>query len=290
MENTHPAKARKLLKDGLATVWSQSPFIIKLKHVIEKPNYNRRAQMATVNFTEYFKDEKEIFVQNVADAQLSLQFDLGNGRVDGFVIPASPNPINLTQYFPFDAIKRSMDFRKMLTRRPPALIILSEEQFKSIYAGHAKDLGYFTKDAEGNKVPDIDKVIELADDERAAIMSRRPLPDAKPPPPLHEVVEDGKHLGEKKTVRTAEFVGDDIINPRVLHLCNQVKAELQENERMPANQMMMELKSLSGQLKTDDWEYVRAHGYYNSVKKLAKQEIARIAESEGEPEDAATAE
>jgi hypothetical protein len=285
LEYTHPAKARKLLRDGVASVWSRKPFIIKLAKDVAQPTYKWRAQMATVNFTEYFKEERQVFVQNVSNGQVSLQFDLGGGRFESWLFDPSPRPLNLTQHFPFDVIKRSMEFRKMLSRRPPALVLVTEEEYNKLYSEVAKERGLFKTVVEKNKqvkVPDIDAAIELAEDERRRVQAKEPLPNAKPSEPLHDVVQDDPHFGGKKEVRARDLVMEDVINPRVLHLCNQVKAELTEQERMPANALMQELKMLDGQLKIDDWEYVRAHGWYNSVKKFAKTRIAALAESEGE--------
>lgn len=245
--------------------------------------------MGTVNFTQYFSYEREVFVQNVSNAQVSLQFDVGNGRFESWLFDPSPRPINLTQHFPFEIIKRSMEFRKMLSRRPPALVLVEEEEYKKMYAEVARERGlYKTVQEKGKqvKVPDVDAAIELSEDERRKIQAKEPLPNAKAPQePLHEVVEDDPHFGGKKTVRARDMVMEDVINPRVLHLCNQVKSELSEQERMPASTLMQELKMLDGQLKIDDWEYIRAHGWYNTVKKLAKTRIAALAESEGEADE-----
>jgi hypothetical protein len=221
-----------------------------------------------LNFTKYFDKECEIYIQNVSGVQVSLQMDVGNGRFENWLFDPSGAPVNLTQHFPFEVLKRSMDLRKMLSRRPAALKLLTEDEFKAIYSNIAKERGLFTSDAKSASAPDIDAAIEAIDTERHAIQSHIPLPADK----TTSTVDDASSHLEPAT--KAPLMIDDIVHPRVLHLCNQVKSELPEQERMPANQLLQELKAIEMKLKQDDWEHIRANGQYPSIKKYAKAKLA----------------
>lgn len=232
------------------------------------------------SYTEFFKEERDIYVQNVANGQVSVTFTTDSGAVESYLFPHNTDPVNLTQNFPFESIKNSIDLKKMLNRRPPAIVLMDEDEYLAYYAKKAASENLY-KNEGGKKVPDVDAAIEHAEERRRGILSREPLPDAQKPEPIHDIVEDGQRFGERRTVRAREIAGeDDVINPRVLHLCNQVNPQLPENQRAPAAEILNELKSLESQLKLDDYEYIRSHGTYTSVKKWAKTQAAALAESE----------
>ena len=290
LEYVHPGRARRMVKEKKAKVFSKSPFAIMLLRPVSSSSIRRRKEMTVRNFTEYFKDERDVYVQNMASAQVSVEFPINNNRTEGFTFPHSRDPINLTQHIPFDAIKGSMDFRKMLSRRPPALQLLSEDEYTAYFSKRASKRGMTTTEGE----PDIDAAIDQSEEKRRRTADRtmREHVADKAPPPIHEVIEKGtgpggaKHFGERERVMSSEVVTEDeIINPKVLHYCNQVKAEIEEEERMPARELLEALEDIP-ELKLDDLEHIRAHGYYKSVKKWAKQRAAALIQSmEGEDAD-----
>ena len=245
----------------------------------------------TKNFTEAFRDERDIYVQNVANAQVSIEFQLSNNRVEGFTFPNNRDPINLSQNIPFDAIKNSMDFRKMLTRRPAALIMLTDDEFTAYFKSRAKRDGLV--DSEGE--PDAEAAMDVAEERRRRLADKnmRENVATSDPKPIHTVTETGsgpggaKRFGEKERVSHEDEVSEEeVITPKILHLCNQVKSEVPEEERMPARALLEELNSING-ITIDDCEHIRAHGYYKSVKKWAKKEIERlVSESEANDEGA----
>lgn len=228
--------------------------------------------MPITNWTEFFREEHDIYVQNIANAQVSIEFEVAPGVVQGFLFSHSRNPLNLTQHIPFQAIRSSVNFRKMLNRRPPVLQLLTEDEFHAFYERKAKDW----------QLPDVNAAIDRAEEIRQGIAQHKTTTTDEAPKPIHEVVEDGKRLGEKKLVRPVadEIVSsDEVINPRVLHLCNQVGPEVQEKDKMRAGDMLEELERVEGQLKLDDYEYLRSHGYWKSVKKWAQGKAATLASS-----------
>ena len=244
--------------------------------------------MAVRNFTDYFREERDVYVQNISNAQLSLEFNLGEGRVEGFTVPPNRDPINLTQSLPFAAIKNSMDFRKMLSRRPPVLTLLSQKEYEAYFAKRAKARNMLI---DGK--PDIEAAIDAAEEKRRRTSDknlRETIAD-KVPEPIHEVIERGTgpggatRFGERERVAHSEFVSEDeVINPRVLHLCNQVKAELEDHERMPSAELLEALQELPT-LTLHDLEHIRAHGFYRAVKKWAKMSTARVIQEQEEAED-----
>ena len=247
------------------------------------------------NFTEYFKSERDVYVQNLANAQVSCEFPIAQGRVEGFTFPHNRDPINLSQHIPFHAIKDSMDFRKMLSRRPPALQLLTQEEYDAFYAKKAQQQGLMT---DGK--PDIDAAVDASEERRrrTADKNLREKVTDKDPEPIHEVIESGTgpkgaaHFGERNRVAAHEMISeDDIINPRVLHLCNQVKNEIPEEERMPAKDLLDSLQDIP-ELKLDDLEHIRAHGFYKSVKKWAKGKMGELSDKDdtNDAEEASAAE
>jgi len=245
------------------------------------------------NFTDYFRNEKDVYVQNLANAQVSCEFPLGQNRIEGFTFPHNRDPINLTQHIPFHAIKDSMDFRKMLGRRPPALQLLTEDEYNVFYSKKAAQQGLV--DSAGK--PDIDAAIDSSEEKRRRMADKnlREKVTDREPEPIHEIIESGSgpkgatHFGERNRVAAREMVSeDDIINPRVLHLCNQVKQEIPEEERMPAKDLLDELQSLPD-LKIDDLEHIRAHGFYKSVKKWSKQKMSEMSDKDEVDDKAETA-
>ena len=287
LEYTNPGMARKLLREHKARVFSKAPFAIMLFRTVSATEIRRRRAMPSVrNFTDYFKQERDVYVQNVANAQVSCEFPLAPGRVEGFLFPHNRDPINLSQFIPFHAIKDSMDFRKLLSRRPPALQLLTEDEYRAFFKDKAKKNSLL--DAEGE--PDVDAAIDASEERRRRTADRNlrePITD-KNPEPIHEVVEKGTgpggipHFGEKQRVASKEIVTeDDVINPRVLHLCNQVKSEIPEEERMPAKDLLESLQEIPV-LTMDDYEHIRAHGFYKTVKKWAKQQMGSLSEKDDE--------
>jgi hypothetical protein len=227
-----------------------------------------------INFSSYFKDEKEVFIQNVAEAQVTVAFDGTNGHAENYLFPNSRDPINLSDYIPFNIIKGSLDLRKMLGRKPQALTILSEEEYKAYYTKKAISNELFTKDTKGKKVPDINAAIKLADEKRQGVQAKLPLADAKAPKPIRHVDEDGEE--ENDDIDHKQAFMDDIVNPKILHLCNQVNTGLADKEKMSASELLSELADIESRLKITDYEYVINHGYYKSVKNYAKKKMGEL--------------
>jgi hypothetical protein len=274
-----PARARILVREREASWITDTPPTIRLNRALDRSNTMPTVPQAKTitNWTEYFKDEKDIYVQNVANAQISLSFETSPGNIQGFLVPHTRDPFNLTQHIPFDAVKKSADFRRMLNRRPPALVLFDEEEYLGYYAKKAQPNGQTTEEA-----------IDAAERRRQSIQNKTAVKDVPNPTPIHTVISDGQRLGEHKVV-TSNSVGseDEVIHPKVLHLCHQVNpvAIPDDNQKMKAHELLEELQTLEGELKLDDFEYIRAHAHWKTVKNWAKTKVAALASADGEGAD-----
>jgi hypothetical protein len=281
LEYTHPAMARRLLKEGRAVVYSKNPFAIQIQRSVEAPNRhtrNRQIMGQVKNFTDFFKDERDIYIQNISGCQVSLQFEVG-GRTESFLVPNSKDPVNLTQFIPFASVKASIDLRRMLNRQPPALQLLNDEEYRM----------YFERQAQQQGLQDADEAMARAERRRVEIQNHVPLANAPDPIKLHDIVEDGKHLGERKVVSSVEFVStEDAINPKVLNLCLQVSPQVPDQQKMTAVQLLTEIDNV-GSLTLSDWEYIQSHGYYKSVKNHARKMVASLASNEEADDEAPVA-
>ena len=268
----HPARARLLVKEGKA-VWKSSdrPTIQLLRIVSQE--LKKSTTMPITNWTKFFEKEGDIYVQNISNNQVSLEFETSPGHSEGFLLKASRNPINITQHIPFTAVKASPAFRKMLNRRPPVLQILDEKEF----------VEYYERRAAVQNLPSAEHAMDRAEQERLGLVNKTAFTTNDKPEPIHEVIADGKSLGERKEVRAFESINsDEVINPRVLHLCTQVHPDIKDAEKMKANEMLSELETVEDSLKIDDYEYIRAHGYWKTVKNWAKARISKLSENLGE--------
>ena len=70
-----------------------------------------------LNFTEYFKEEHDVWVMCLIPGQVAINFEVSPGHQTVFCVPNTGDPYNLTQRFPWDAIKRSTDLRHFVAGR-----------------------------------------------------------------------------------------------------------------------------------------------------------------------------
>ena len=254
---THPARARKLLKQGKAEVFSNDPFIIKIRGgrgAIMQP----RQLGPMVNFTEFFREERDIYVQNTSGGmQISITFEVAPGRVEHVTIPPTKKPFNLTQFVPFNAIKNSTDIRRFITRHPPRLRLMTEEEYNEFFVSLAKRRG-----------TSMDQEITQALEEQAMLMDRRVPVDATPPKKIDELREEIES--------NPELAGSDQVHPRVAGICAEVGPEVEEKDRPKAGKILDDLEAIEDQLKEGDLEYLMSKGGYPTVKKWAKQRLDEV--------------
>ncbi len=195
-----------------------------------------------INFTQFFKEEKDIYVQNLSPGQVSMQFGRGDDAM-GFTLIRKRDPIILTNHIPFKKIAESMDFRKMLARKPAIIRLLTEEEYQDYYKAQAKA-----------KNVSVDEAIAAAEDTRASFKDK--VVQAPTTAPADDETKDEEPVLE-----------EDVVNPRVIHLCRQVATDLKQADRMPLPTLLQELKDIQGELKFDDYEYISAHVAAPTIKK-----------------------
>lgn len=259
----HPAFARKLIKEQLASVYSRDPFVIQVKNkdslLAKRDNIN---MSQIINFTEYFRAERDVYIQNISNCQVSVNFEVGPGHSESYLFTNSKDPVNLTRAIPYAAIKNSMDFRKMLNRVPPALKLMDDTEFN----------GYYKKQAVSNGLDSVEEAMNKAEAKRASAQNHTPLSDAI----AAEKEQDEKDEGVNTKKAALMIAEADEINSRVLHLCLQVHPSVPDQSKMSAQQLLADLDGITG-LRLSDWEYVQSHGFYKSVKNLAKKMVAELA-------------
>lgn len=248
---TSPAKARILIKDGKAAVFSKNPFMLKLKGEIGEKTMtiNRSKSSVITNFTKYFSEPKEIYVQNMSSTQVSITFPgFGPTGEMHITLPRTKKPYNLTQDVPFERIAASTDFRSLVNRRnPPILRLIEEDEF----------INYYEKLAERNDTS-FDEELQKALDLKNNIANKVQLPSESMQRDHDRMVEDKKEALEKP----------DEIHPQIVGLCVQADKDM-GGQRIKADDFIEELEVLIPELKPEDLEFVMTKGVYKKVKKFA---------------------
>lgn len=304
---TFSAKAAQLLKDSRATLIKSATPTIRLNRVVanrpkEANQMEQRytdSQGRVVNWTAFFKEERDIYVRNLTDCNISLT--IGSGEDATFVqVPRSPDPINLTAEVAFEDLKKSQDFRKMVNARDkrgqPILQVMDESDFRAYYETKAASMAA----ANGRQVS-VEDAISQAEQERRSYYDRNRPVDAKAPEPLHRVVESGSgpqgatHLGEKQRVASTEapVTEDELIRDKLRILLFQLHQDVLEEQKKsqadgrafdnskvtPASTILLEVQGMRA-LNQDELEHIRSRGYWKAVKAWAERQLESSSLSE----------
>lgn len=209
------------------------------------------------NFREFFKEEKDIYIQNISNGQISLQFGKGDDTIP-FKLIRKRDPIVLTNHVPFRMISESTDFRKILNRQPAVVKLLTEEEYNNHYKVKAKT----------DKIS-VDEAIATAETLRVTPKVEAPKSTA-PKDDADTDDSDDKVVNE-----------EDVVNPRAIHLCHQASEIIPAEDRMKPADLLAQLKELQDEFKIDDYEYILAHStskaihtWAKSRQKLAAQQLA----------------
>ena len=267
---TSPAKARILIKRRKALVFNKDPFMIKLKGDGESDMVSKRTAReqglvgtAIANFTKYFSEEREVYVQNMGSTQISLTFPVGPGDQAHVIIPRTRKPFNLTQHVPYDAIKRGMDFRKIINRRPPVLRLIEEEEF----------VGYYEKLAKRNATS-FEQELSQAQDLQDVLMNKPRLASDRLQREMQDKLEEKMEELEKPVE----------INSRVVGLCARADKD-QGVARISAGDFIDDLESMASELTVDDWEFIMSKGVYKTVKNYAAQMVEELTTDNDDDEE-----
>lgn len=243
---TSSARARILVKRGKAFVFGVEPYTIKLngKQRVKdrKEKEMQRKEKSIKNFTEYFKKERDVYVQNMTNTQISLEFGVVP-NISSVTIPKTKKPFNLSQHVPFNDLKNSVNLRKMLNRRPPVMDLLDEDEYTKFY----KDL------AKRNNT-DIDEEINKASDEQMRLMNRQIQ------------IEDAKKKDEEIDVEDIETPPQP--KPFIIGLC--------VDDNKTSSELLDELKMAEDELTIVDLEYLQSNIELKTVKKWVVKKISNL--------------
>lgn len=171
------------------------------------------------------------------------------------VPPIRPgDPVCLSKYATFDVIRDAEDVMQCWSNGIIKLMSSKEaNDFFAVKAGRLKT----TPEALKQK----------ADQDARAALNAKPLKESE--------VDDSLAIN-------TEYVNmEDVINPRLIYLCQQVSPMLKEEHRMPVNALQAELLDIEESLTLMDLEYIRANGFYPTIKKWAAARQAAAAQAEG---------
>jgi hypothetical protein len=265
LEPTRPGKARKLLNSGKAKLLNEKIPLIQLKKIVKK---QEDLKMDLRSIERYFKDNEEVYVQNISGGVVSLTFYDTDGRPEPFSLINDRRPIRLTDYIPKEIIRKSSALRKLLMRRPPVLRLLSEENYAGTITTIAK---------ETDKTPEevVDELSEKISNRRTKLPESAEEKKAKEDLKL-EVIDASEDGGPEGDDLEIPGTVDSGINPRVI----QVVADCsdQATKRIKAGEALAEFKNMN--LSIDDLNYIIGNCGYRTVVSWAQKEVASVEKSE----------
>lgn len=304
VEYVPPAVARRALRDGCVSVFRKQPFSIQLPPGVDRcPRTFAKARRARKkgitmasnsikNYTEYFKEERDVWVKATYPGQVSLQFQAGPGSDPiGVVVPFTGDPVRLTDEVPFEAIKRSTDLRKLCNPRranngglkPAALVLLTEEDVQAHYAKKAKRKGLFIKDALGNvqkdpdtgePIPDIEAASQPKITEPATTTPSSQIPQGTTKSEqAMDAHSDVANVGKEGSIQMAEA-----IEPSVLNLIHEINTAESEKDRPLADDVLDHFEALfeQGALNEETLNHILAMGHYKTVKTWASERLSEL--------------
>jgi len=210
------------------------------------------------SFTELFKEERDIWVQNVGKTQISLNFMTSPGVYVGKCLPRTRKPVNLSQFVSFQAIKESNDLKIILNRRPAKLLILTDEEAQAIFRDMAKGNGTTMED-------EMDKAFE-----EVTMLMDHVVPE------LSESVEADHNLAEMKRIAAGVAIEEDdddpqdVVTPAIIGWMELVADDVPQAERMAVRTLREELEVIQDELTRADREYLKIHAPKSIAKWVAQ--------------------
>lgn len=187
--------------------------------------------------------------------QAILEFESANGRRIKVPPIKAGDPVCLSKYASFEVIRNSTDLTQSIT----------DGSLKPM--SHKDATAYFAKKANLLKTTPGALLKKSEEFARDALSAR----------PLSEDQVD-------KSQRLSNEVGpsiEDAISPYLQNLLAQVDVRLKDNERLPVQELMGELLNLEDSLTLDEYDLIKAIGYYPTVKKWAREKHLEMAKAAG---------
>ncbi len=255
---THSARARILVKSGKAIIFNTNPFTIKLKgeqRVNEMKKGMAKRQIESIkNFTEYFKVEKDVYVQNRSRTQVSMQFGI-MPNISSILIPMTRKPFNMSQHVPFKDLKDSVDLRKMCNRRPAVIVLMEEEEYEAYYEKLASENG-----------TSADEEIIKAHEEQLNLMNR--IKPVDTPAPKKKVQNDGNDDDDDNVMPATP-------RPEIVGLVVDSSEEAGD-DRIKAPDLLERLKLMKEELTNADLDFLASNVTYMTVKKWVTKQLSQI--------------
>ena len=203
------------------------------------------------NFTEYFKEPHDVWVRTTTAKQVSLNMPTGPGQTTSFVVVATGDPFNLTIRFDFETIRKSPDIRQFVAgRKDPLLQLMTAVEATAYYDRKAKRDGFDSPEEAMTKAEEKrEKMLSVQNDSST---TARPVNQDHASPNGDNVVSI-----------------EQVITPRVIHLCHQVDDSIPINQRWDAGRLLDELEQIESSMTADDFQYVVGHGRYKSIIRWA---------------------
>ena len=158
--------------------------------------------------------------------------------------------MNMTQFAPFESIKKSMMLRSMINRKPAVIRLLTEEEYLEYYNDLANRYGTNPED----------EMME-AQDKFAALMNKRAY-----------VAPEGRDAVEESPSKKEEVPAEP--DSRVVGLCIRSDKEEYGTERMRARDVLEALEVIEGELTEVDWNYLISNIEYATVKDYALKKLS----------------
>lgn len=282
VETVAPAVARYALKHNYAQVLFKQPFTIRLSTGLDEcPRPDRSVQksqpeVVRINVSNFFNPAEQllevvnffdrvdksrggdgiVWAKATAPRGRQVIIELKTAKGDRVKIPAikSGDPVCLSKYATFDVLRDSSDITQCANN---GLIRLMT---------HTEATAFFAKKAailQTNPGELMKKSDQLA---RESMMNK----------PLAVTAVDSTQRIQDVQVST-----DDVVNPRLHHLCGQVAPQLKDNDRLPVKEFMSQILDLEETMTLEDLDYLRAHGYYPTAKKWADAKWSEMAKESG---------
>lgn len=208
-------------------------------------------------FDKVEKGDKGVWAKSIAPRgrQVCIEVQLDNKK--RFRIPPilPGDPVCLSKYAPFHALRECQD-----------LLQLAGTQIKLMTTAEAKQ--YFEKKAALlKKTPT--ELRGLAEQQEKSFLARKKLDPS--------AVED--HMAEESSL-----ADDEVISPPVMEIVAEIggpaviqlgeRRRVDDSHRLPASQALARLYEIQESLTFEDLAYVETRGYWPSVKKWARDQIA----------------
>lgn len=250
------------------------------------------AQGRIINWTEYFREKRDIYVRNLTESNIALQFELRNGKYHYETLYQSPDPVNLTSLVSFEDIEGSTDFRRMVNARDkkgrPIIQIMTAEEFQGYYVAKGQSL-------------QVSAEIAMQRAEQARRLYRQQVKEEPAPEPIHRVVEQGSgprgeaRPGERQRVATTYATTgneEDRVRDKIRHQLFLLQQDVGEEQKnavaqgrvfdalnvgKKAPELLLIFQTMVD-LNEDELEYIRSKGWYESVKRWATQQLEQMRE------------